>query len=204
VRSFFARVAPWRGARENALDTRGSMDTEATPTAGVEQPDGATEPQADDASALSARLAEETARADDNHAKLLYALADFENYKKRAERQLHERLIAGKRSTLAKFLTVLDNLERALTYNLDSEGLRGGLNATQRGFESLLASENVKAIEVLGTPFDPRIAEAIGTRETDDVDDDTVVDEVQRGYTIGDELLRPARVIVSKRPSSDG
>jgi len=145
------------------------------------------------------QLAAANARADDNHAKLLYALADFENYKKRSERQLSERLNAGKRATLAKFLPVLDNLERALAFEQDSSGLRGGLAATQRGFEALLSSEDVKPLNVLGTPFDPRVAEAIGTREADGTDDNIVVEEVQRGYTIGDELLRPARVIVSER-----
>lgn len=154
----------------------------------------------DDAQALATQLAEANARAEDNHAKLLYALADFENYKKRNERSLQDRLSAGKQSTLSKFLPVLDNLQRALQFGQDSDGIREGLEATQRGFESLLASENVKPLDVLGKPFDPRLAEAIGTRETQDVEDDLVVDEVQRGYALGDEVLRPAKVIVSRRP----
>jgi molecular chaperone GrpE len=157
-----------------------------------------------DLETLRAQLAEANARAEENHSKLLYALADFENLRKRSERQLQDRLASGKRTMLAKFLPVLDNLERALSFGLDSEGLRGGLEATQRGFEALLESEGVKPLSVLGTAFDPHIAEAIGTRETDDVDDGLIVDEVQRGYTLGDELLRPARVIVANRASRDG
>jgi molecular chaperone GrpE len=169
------------------------METEATPTAG----EGA---EFDAAPSLTEQLAQANARAEENREKLLYALADFENYKKRAERQLAERLGAGKRATLAKFLPVLDNLERALAFEADSNGLRGGLEATQRGFEALLSSEDVKPLSVLGEPFDPRIAEAIGTREAGDIADNIVVEEVQRGYTLGDELLRPARVIVSENP----
>jgi molecular chaperone GrpE len=157
-----------------------------------------------DLETLRAQLAEANARAEENHSKLLYALADFENLRKRSERQLQDRLASGKRTMLAKFLPVLDNLERALSFGLDSEGLRGGLEATQRGFEALLESEGVKPLSVLGTAFDQHIAEAIGTRETDDVDDGLIVDEVQRGYTLGDELLRPARVIVANRASRDG
>ena len=153
-----------------------------------------------DAEALAAQLAEANARAEDNHAKLLYALADFENYKKRNERFLQDRLNAGKQSTIGKFLPVLDNLQRALQFGQDADGIREGLEATQRGFEALLASENVKPLDVLGKPFDPRLAEAIGTRETQDVEDGMVVDEVQRGYALGDDVLRPAKVIVSKRP----
>lgn len=177
------------------------MDTEATQGAAEQESADAASVRADDVDALTEQLAEANARAEENHRKVLYALADFENYKKRAERHLLERTLAGKRATLAKFLPVLDNLQRALGYQPDSDGLRGGLAATEREFGALLASEDVKAIPVLGAPFDPRLAEAIGTRETDDVDDDTVVDEVLRGYALGDDVLRPARVIVSKRPS---
>ena len=176
------------------------MDTDATPSPDATATDAVAET---DAPALSERLAEANSRADDNHAKLLYALADYENYKKRSERHLLERLAAGRRATIAKFLPVLDNLERALAFD-DTEGLRGGLAATQRGFEALLAGENVKPFSVVGQTFDPRIAEAIGTRETDDVDDNVVVEELERGYTLGDELLRPARVIVAKRPHDGG
>ena len=162
---------------------------------------GTAQDPADGAADLSARLAEANARAEENREKLLYALADFENYKKRNERFLQDRVGAVRNATLAKFLPVLDNLQRALQYQADSDGLRQGLEATQRGFESLLAAENVKPLEVLGKPFDPRIAEAVGTRETDDVPGDLVVDEVQRGYTIGEEVLRPSQVIVSRRRS---
>jgi molecular chaperone GrpE len=178
------------------------METEATHTAdGADAAAAAdtTRPPTEDP---DARLAEANARADENHAKLLYALADFENYKKRNERFLSERLSAGKRSILGRFLPVLDNLERALASGADGGALRDGLQATLRGFEALLAAEDVKPIGVLGEAFDPRVAEAIGTKDRDDLDDNTVIEEVQRGYTLADEVLRPARVIVSKRPAA--
>ena len=149
--------------------------------------------------ALNAQVLEANARADENHAKLLYALADFENFRKRSDRMLTERLALGKRATLAKFLPVLDNLERALAVDAESSGLRDGLQATQREFESLLASEGVKRLVVVGEPYDPRTAEAIGTRETDEAAEDVVLQEVQPGYALGDDVLRPARVIVAKR-----
>ncbi|HXP94089.1 MAG TPA: nucleotide exchange factor GrpE [Candidatus Binatia bacterium] len=147
---------------------------------------------------LAAELEAARAKAEENYNKFLYAMADFENYKKRIERQFADIAIAGKRSALAKFLPVIDNLERALGFEGDSEGLRGGLQATLKGFEGILASEGVKPIRVKGQPFDPKIAEAIGTQPARDVPNDTVVEEVQKGYMIGDELLRPAQVIVCK------
>src|ERR1700760_1227444 len=74
-------------------------------------------------------LAAAKAKAEENYNKFLYAMADFENYKKRVERQLGDISLAGKKSVLKKVLPVLDNLERALAFK-DDAGLRGGLEAT--------------------------------------------------------------------------
>jgi len=149
----------------------------------------------------AAELAAAKAKADENYNKFLYAMADFENYKKRIERQLSDISLAGKRSVLLKFLPVLDNLERALQYESENEGLKGGLNATLRAFENALASENVKAVSLKGQAFDPKLAEAIGTQAAPDgVAEDTVLEEAHKLYMIGDEVLRPAQVIVAKAP----
>ena len=77
-------------------------------------------------------------------------MADFENYKKRIERQLGDIALSGKKSVLTKILPVLDNLERAVAFE-DSDGLRGGLQATLRMFETALASEGVKSVSLKGT-----------------------------------------------------
>ncbi|HEY5349833.1 MAG TPA: nucleotide exchange factor GrpE [Candidatus Lustribacter sp.] len=143
-------------------------------------------------------LAAANAKAAENYNKFLLAMADFENYKKRVERQLGEISLAGKKSVLKKFLPVLDNLERALTYDPGSEGLRGGLAATLRGFESVLESEGVKAMPLKGARFDPKFAEAIGTRSASDVPEETVLEEAARAYVMGDDVLRVGQVIVAK------
>lgn len=143
-------------------------------------------------------LAAANAKAEENYNKFLYAMADFENYKKRVERQLGEISLAGKKSVLKKILPVLDNLERALSYDPGSDGLQGGLQATLRAFESVLESEGVKAVPLKGERFDPKFAEAIGTRPTAGVPEDTVVDEAARAYVMGDDVLRPGQVIVAK------
>ena len=72
------------------------------------------------------------------------------------------------------------------------------MQQTLKGFEAILGMEGVKPLRVKGEKFDPRIAEAIGTHPAEGVADDTVIEEAQKGYTIGDELLRPAKVIVAK------
>jgi molecular chaperone GrpE len=146
----------------------------------------------------SEELAAAKAKADENYNKFLLAMADFENYKKRVERQLGEISLAGKKSVLKKILPVLDNLERALTYDPGSDGLRGGLAATLRGFESVLESEGVKAVPLKGTRFDPKFAEAIGTRPDPGVPEETVLEEAARAYVMGDDVLRVGQVIVAK------
>lgn len=125
-------------------------------------------------------------------------MADFENYKKRIERQFADIAVAGKKSVLAKFLPVIDNLERALAFGGDSEAVRNGLQATLKGFEGVLASEGVKPIKLKGEAFDPRLAEAIGTQPAAGVANEIVLEEAQKGYMLGEELLRPAQVIVAK------
>ncbi len=149
---------------------------------------------------LAAELTAARAEAKANYDKFLYAMADFENYKKRVERQLADIALSGKRAVLIKMLPVLDNLERALAFD-DSGGLRGGLQATLRQFETALASENVSAVSLKGKPFDPKLAEAIATQPAPEgVAEDTVLDEAHKAYTMGDEVLRPAQVVVAKNP----
>ena len=152
---------------------------------------------------LEEQLAAEKTRADDNYNKFLLAMADFENYKKRLQRDIDSMVTSHRRMLLERFLPVLDNLERALASSGDGEKLRGGIEQTLKGFEALLAGEGVKPIDVKGKPFDPRVAEAIGTTAAaNGADDDTVVEVAQKGYSIGEDLLRPAKVIVAKH--SDG
>jgi molecular chaperone GrpE len=147
---------------------------------------------------LAAELAAAHARAEENYNKFLYAMADFENYKKRIERQLADIALAGKKSVLTKILPVLDNLERAVAFE-DSDGLRGGLQATLRMFETALAGEGVKGVSLKGQPFDPKLAEAIATQPAPDgVEENTILDEAHKAYTMGDEVLRPAQVVVAK------
>jgi molecular chaperone GrpE len=174
------------------------VDTQAESAAPAED----TAPSAaGERTALETELEAAKALAEERYQDLQYARAEIDNVRKRAERSAVERLAYGRRSLLARFLPVLDNLQRALAFD-DSEGLRGGLQATLRGFESVLTSEQVVPLDTVGKPFDPHVAEAIATRETDQYDDDVVIEEAQRGYRLGDELLRPALVVVAKRVQS--
>src|ERR1700742_4048542 len=92
----------------------------------------------------SDELAAAKAKAEENYNKFLYAMADFENYKKRIERQFADIANAGKRALIEKIMPVVDNLERSLAVDADTEGLRTGVQSTLRGFEQVLASEGVR------------------------------------------------------------
>ena len=149
---------------------------------------------------LRSELAAANQKADDNWNKYLLAMADFENYKKQMEKRVHMVVSDHRKSVLLRFLPVIDNLERALQFNSSGDDkLRGGIEQTLKGFETVLASEGVKSIDVKGKPFDPRIAEAIGTLPAQDgVAEDTVLEVAEKGYTLDDQLLRPAKVLVAK------
>jgi molecular chaperone GrpE len=157
------------------------------------------------ATELQSQLEAANARADENYNKFLLAMADFENYKKRIERDVARIADTGRRELLKSLLPVIDNLERALSFeDASADALRNGVQQTLKGFEAVLGMQGVKPISVKGQKFDPKIAEAIGTQAAEGVEDDTVLEEAQKGYAIGDELLRPAKVIVSKAAGDHG
>ncbi|MDP9018302.1 MAG: nucleotide exchange factor GrpE [Candidatus Eremiobacteraeota bacterium] len=149
---------------------------------------------------LEAQLTAANAKAEENYNKFLLAMADFENFRKVNDKRIHEGLVYRHKALIEKFLPVIDNLQRALAFDQSSDGLRDGVQQTLRGFESVLSSEGVRAIEVKGQPFDPKIAEAISTQAAEGVEDDIVLEEAEKGYMLGEDLLRPAKVIVAKNP----
>lgn len=182
---------------EDTATSTASVDAAAAGPNGSRQNDAEQQPSGGEGD-LAAELTAARAEAKENYNKFLYAMADFENYKKRIERELARIALDGRKTVLRKMLPVLDNLERAVAYET-SDGVRGGLQATLRSFEAALASENVKAVSLKGLPFDPLLAEAIATQPAPEgVAEDTVLDEAHKAYTMGDEVLRPAQVVVAK------
>jgi molecular chaperone GrpE len=120
------------------------------------------------------------------------------NFKKRLERRHEEQVEEEKKHLLLKFLSVADNLERALNHaDLNEDGLRHGIQLTYQELQHLLAQEGVEQIEPEGQPFDPSYHEAVAIIPTSKAEADTVVAEVQKGYLYRDQLLRPARVHVA-------
>jgi molecular chaperone GrpE len=126
--------------------------------------------------------------------KYLRAAAEVENTKKRLERRYADQAEEEKKRLLRAFLTVADNLERALAHSGD--GLRDGVQLTHQELRRLLSLEGVEPLEAIGQPFDPYYHEAVDTVVGDD-DPETVVGEREKGYLYRGELLRPAKVEVT-------
>lgn len=126
--------------------------------------------------------------------------AEIENFRKRQRRLSEDRIEADRARLLRNFLTVADDLERALRTNDAGNGaLREGVEVTHRSLKQLLKQEGVERIKAEGEEFDPAWHEAVGTvpHEKAGVSQDTVVDVTQSGYRLDGRLLRPARVIVA-------
>jgi molecular chaperone GrpE len=130
--------------------------------------------------------------------------AEFENYRKRVERERSEIYQRGRDDVLLQLLPVVDNFERALssleTSEGDAEALRHGVELIHKQFIDALSKFGLKPVEAVGQTFDPHVHEAVTTEATDKHKENTVIEEFQRGYRIGDRLLRPAKVKVASSP----
>jgi molecular chaperone GrpE len=146
--------------------------------------------------AENARLKEELRR---EHEIYMRNLADFDNYRRRVERERAGAAQAGRREMVLSLLDVLDDFERALEHMDEAPAsVSAGLSAIYRRLAGLLESQGVIPFESVGQPFDPALHEALGSVESDEQEPGVVLDEVSRGYRWGEELLRPARVRVAR------
>ena len=169
---------------------------EADPSAeGAEVEAGA----AEEAAPALDPLADAEAKRDEYLAGWQRTQADFDNYRKRALRQQQEFAARGAERLVAKLLPVLDDLERALAAGADHEEAKviEGVEMTKSALAAALASEGLVEIDAEGA-FDPHVHEALLAQPVDGVESGSIVQVVQRGYRLGDAVLRPARVIVAE------
>ena len=177
--------------------------------------------QAEDIEALTGeveRLREEIEELkeerDEMNDRLLRKAADLENLRRRMDREKKRRHEAGKIAVLESMLEVVDDFERSLeaAQDLDDaenaevayESLKGGVEMVFRKFQDQLQSLGVEPIEAEGKPFDEQLHEAMMRQPSDEVEPGTVLQEVRKGYTMGDRVLRHSRVVVAAEPSEDG
>lgn len=151
---------------------------------------------------LEVQLAATEQEAKENYDRLLRVSAEFENYKKRTSRELEEFRKFANQSLIKELLSVVDNLEMAMKstngHQTIDQGLLQGLEMTHKEILKIFEKFNVKPIEAKGQVFDPTFHEAVMQEETDEVDANTIVNELQKGYLIHNRLLRPSMVVVAR------
>jgi len=139
--------------------------------------------------------------------KYLRERADIENIRKRQERVVADRIQQQKKELFHKVLGVIDNVERALTYQdtLDRQALQQTLRMVLWQMNEVMRGEGITPVRTIGEAFNPYVHEAIEVVEDSDKPEGTIVEEVLKGYTLGNETLRPARVKVStgNKPSQE-
>jgi molecular chaperone GrpE len=153
-----------------------------------ELPDGV-DPQADDASQL--------AEVEDRYKR---ALADLDNYRKRSAREVERRVADATEAQLREWLEAVDSVERALRIETESP-TAAGLRAVLEQMEAILARQGVERVGAVGERFDPERHDAVAVVPSAEVPDRTVLEVTRSGFSLGDRVLRPAQVVVSRRGS---
>jgi len=150
---------------------------------------------------VSAELESLRAERDDLKDQALRARAEFENYRKRMARESERVRKTAAEELVRDLLPIVDNLERALSHVEDkSDGLAQGVEMIVKQFADILSNNGLDLIPALGEVFDPNIHEALTHQPSDEYPADSVMEEFQRGYRMGDYVLRPAQVVVSSGP----
>lgn len=144
-----------------------------------------------------------TAERDELQAQVLRTMADFQNFRKRNQAETVLLRQFATQALIEKLLPVLDNFERtikAANSGATMESLVGGIGAVERQLKSALEGQGLVRIESVGQPFDANLHEALATVPSADHPADTVIDEIEAGYKIGDKVIRPAKVRVTIEP----
>lgn len=176
------------------------MSEDDKKTHSIDNLDGPTEEAAEGASGLQEALCAKTDECQALNEKYLRLAAEFDNYKRLAQRDQREQIKFGNEQILKELLPVVDNLERAIKSSKGAsplDSLTQGVELTLKQLTSALAKFGVTAVESVGQTFDPATQQAVGQVPSDTIPPNHVVEEYQKGYLLQDRILRPAMVTVS-------
>lgn len=154
----------------------------------------------DEVISLREQLKQEQEKSKEYLNKLLYAQADFENYRRRLTQEVESRIETGKARLVQNLLAVVDELELALTAAKNTEGadaIADGLQIVLKKFHDLLSAEGLTMIESVGKMFDPTLHEAVERIQRDDAEEGTILEEVRKGFTLKGKLIRPSIVKIA-------
>ena len=128
--------------------------------------------------------------------------AELENFKKRLAKEKDDFVQFANERLLRELIQIEDNLERALEVpNATLESLKEGVEMIQKQFSTFLKNQKVESIEAVGKSFDPTIHEVLNQQETEEHEENTVIEEYSKGYTLNGRILRSAKVVISKKPA---
>lgn len=186
---------------QNEAESRGEEAAEKTAEASSEVV--AEELTLDQALAKLAIAEEAAGKAKDD---LLRVQAEMQNLRRRTEQDIEKAHKYGQEKFSTELLSVMDNLERALAAASDQEDDRvkaiyEGVDLTLKSFTDCFGKFNIEAVDPLGEPFDPQLHQAMSIQDNPDVEPNTVIAVMQKGYTLHGRVIRPAMVMVSKGPS---
>jgi molecular chaperone GrpE len=151
------------------------------------------------------QLKTQAAKAGENWDRFLRLTADFDNYKKRAARERQEAVSFANENLLVRLLPVVDAFEMALAAAANdpaAPSLQAGIVMISNQLKSVLAEAGLEEIEANGKPFDPNLHEAVSEQETPDAPEGQVVRQIRKGYRFRNRLIRPAGVVVAKKPAA--
>lgn len=169
---------------------------------GSEPVDTAQSLESEEIKELKSQLEIKTGEAEENYDRLLRVSAEFENYKKRTAREMADFKKYANQSLLKELLPIIDNLELAIKAAAESTDatdacLLDGVELTRKEILKVFENFHVEPIDALGKRFDPNFHEAVMREESDEHPENTVVNELQKGYLMHDRLLRPSMVVVA-------
>jgi molecular chaperone GrpE len=208
------RVARWAGMGNNKsvdVDYRSEDAMQQDEMTGVDSPEGldtetiSPEAATAETAALFTELERVKAEREQLFDRLARLQAEFDNARKRAEKERSDAREYAVGATIEPFLSVMDNFQLALKSQGSAEQLRSGVELILKQMEEALRGLNVQPVETVGAMFDPRIHEALGSIETAEFPDHQVLEEIRRGYKLREKLLRPAmvRIAANKAVVSD-
>jgi len=149
---------------------------------------------------LEAELVKAKAKAEDHYNQLQRLQADFDNYRKRTQKEKTELIKYASERLVGELLPVLDNFDRAVSaakVNPDFTSFSQGVEMILRQMQAALSKEGLKAMDAVGRPFDPNLHEAVLRVASDEHPENTVVEELQKGYYLKEKVIRPSMVTVS-------
>ena len=128
--------------------------------------------------------------------------AELENFKKRLTKEKEDFVQFANERLLKELIQIEDNLERALEVpNATFESLKEGVEMIQKQFTTFLKNQKAEPIEALGKPFDPNLHEVLNQQESEEHEENTVIQEYSKGYTLNGRILRSAKVVIAKKPA---